>query len=198
MEGFNDFKREHIFNNEFPGITSLTKDYKKIIKKKKASKVIILKNWIINKYNRLNIVKLYKEHRQKKIINNNDDEAQNIDKKYQNLINRLRINLQINKSLEQEFKINVVNVLEPIALSFNDYSTSKISQSELSKYDKSFFHHKKIYKLINKDKDLLNYIDLDLIELKIKDVMFVDLVHYSDKFSRAIALNLYKTLNLKN
>ena len=197
MEGFNDFKREHIFNNQFPGITSLTKEYEKIIKKKKISKIIILKNWIIDRYNKLNIVKLYKERRQKKIIDEDIDnfKVQDIDEKYYSLIDRLKINLKINKSLEREFKINVINVLEPIALSVNDYSTSLVLQSELSKYDRNFFHYRNIYKLIDKNVSLFNYIDLDLINLKIEDEMFIDLVHYSDQFSKAIALNLYKLIN---
>jgi hypothetical protein len=198
MEGFNDFKKEHIFNDEFPGITSLTKDYKKIFKEKKDSNYLIFKNWIIKKYNKLNIVKLYNENKNKKIINNKNFKLEKIDERYYKLIDRLKTNLQINKSLEYEFGINVINVLEPMALSINDYSTSKISKSKLSKYDQGFFHIRNIYKLIDKNNNLLNYVDLNLINLKIEDEMFIDLVHYSNKFSKNIALNLYESMNLKN
>jgi hypothetical protein len=194
IEGFNDFKREHIFNNQFPGITSLTEEYKKLIKKKKSSKYLVFKVWANNRFNRLNIVKLYKESNQKEKTSN-DIEIQNIDKKYSNLINRLKINLQINKSLEHEFKIKVINVLEPIALSIKDYSKSKVSDSELSKYEKNFFHYRNIYKLIDKNENLLSFVDLNLINLKIDNEMFIDLVHYSNKFTKAIALNLYKSIN---
>ena len=85
-----------------------------------------------------------------------------------------------------------------MALSINDYSTSKISKSKLSKYDQGFFHIRNIYKLIDKNNNLLNYVDLNLINLKIEDEMFIDLVHYSNKFSKNIALNLHESMNLKN
>lgn len=117
---------------------------------------------------------------------------------YLRLIDRLKINFQINKSLENEFKINVVNVLEPIALSVNDYSSSNVLNSELSKYDKNFFHYRNIYKLIDKNENLLRYVDLNLVNFKIKDKMFIDLVHYSGEFSKAIALDLYKSINLRD
>jgi hypothetical protein len=198
IEGFNDFKREHIFNNKFPGITSLTRDYEKIIKKKKISTFLIFKNWVTNKFNRLNIVKLYKERIKKKTINNNNFKNQDMKDEYLRLIDRLKINFQINKSLENEFKINVVNVLEPIALSVNDYSSSNVLNSELSKYDKNFFHYRNIYKLIDKNENLLRYVDLNLVNFKIKDKMFIDLVHYSGEFSKAIALDLYKSINLRD
>ena len=194
IEGFNDFKREHIFNNQFPGITSLTKDYKKLIKQRKLSLYTVFKNWVQKRYNRLNIVKLYKEHNKKTIDKDSNLKAQNLDKEYSNLINRLKINLMINKSLEHEFKVKVLNILEPIALSTEHYSGSKISDSELSKYDQNFFHYRNIYKLIDKNEDLLSYVDLNLINLKTKEAMFIDLVHYSNQFTKTIALQLYKSI----
>ena len=197
IEGVNDFKVEHIIDSQFPGVTSLTKNYERLIIDKKSSKYTLFKQWVSNRYNRLNIVRLYKERKQKKIMNNNKDTAkiQDIDKKYNTLINRLKINLQINKALENEFKTKVINVLEPIALSIESYSNSKISNLELSKYNKKNFHNQNIYSLIEKNKKLLTYVDLNLINLKIEDEMFIDLVHYSNKFSEAIALNIYQSIN---
>ena len=198
MEGFNDFKKEHFLENEFPGITSLTKNYETLIKKKKISKYLSFKIWISNQFNRLNIVKLYKEKKRKKIIIK--DEAnivvQDPDKIYNRLIDRLKVNLKINKSLEHKFNTKIINVLEPIALSFDDYSNSEVLDSELLEYHNSeFFHYKNIYKLIKKNKTLISYIDLNLLNLRIKDEMFMDYVHYTNKFSKAIALNLYNSLN---
>ena len=198
MEGFNDFKKEHFLENEFPGITSLTKNYETLIKKKKISKYLSFKIWISNQFNRLNIVKLYKEKKRKKIINK--DEAnivvQDPDKTYNRLIDRLKVNLKINKSLEHKFNTKIINVLEPIALSFDDYSNSEILDSEsLEHYNSEFFHYKNIYKLIKKNKTLMSYIDLNLLNLRIKDEMFMDYVHYTNKFSKAIALSLYNSLN---
>ena len=79
MEGFNDFKREHILNYQFPGITSVTKDYEKIIQKKKYSRFKIFKQWINTRYNRLNLVKLYKERSQRKNKNQNKKAALDAD-----------------------------------------------------------------------------------------------------------------------
>jgi|TARA_B110000259_G_C13994537_1_gene393893 hypothetical protein len=197
MEGFNDFKREHILNYQFPGITSVTKDYEKIIQKKKYSRFKIFKQWINTRYNRLNLVKLYKERSQRKNKNQNKKAAldADIDQKYKILINRLITNFKINKSLENTFKIKIINVLEPIPLTKNAYTNSKILDEDLSKYDNHFFHYKNIYDLLGKNNNLLDYVDLNLINLKIKDEMFINLTHYSSKFSNEIAYNLYKFMN---
>ena len=50
----------------------------------------------------------------------------------------------------------------------NAYTNSKILDEDLSKYDNHFFHYKNIYDLLGKNNNLLDYVDLNLINLKIK------------------------------
>ena len=197
IEGFNDFKKEHFLENEFPGITSLTSNYEKLIKKKKISKYLSFKIWMNNKFNKFSIVKLYKEKKRKKIVNKNEANiiVKDPNKIYNKLIDRLKINFKINKSLEQEFNTKIINVLEPIALSIDNEILSKMSNDELMFYKREFFHYKNIYELIEKNEILLSYVDLNLVNLKIKNKMYIDHVHYTSKFSEAIAINLYRTIN---
>jgi len=196
FDGYNDFKVNQINNYQFPIQTSLTQRFEKLINKKEISKITRLKNWFNQRFNRLNIVRLYKEKtsqanlKKKNVLLINDPE-----KAYKSLINRLMINFKINKSIGKNFNIKVMNILEPISLSKENYSTSNLPKSYLNDYNKSFYHHKKIYKLIEFKTELLNIVDLNMVNFKTKKNMFIDLTHYSSNFSDKIASQIFEYLN---
>ena len=75
MEGFNEFKMNQINNYEFPIKTALTRNYESIINKKKDSTNKKIINWLKERFNRLNIVRLIKE----KFNNGNKDFVLNYD-----------------------------------------------------------------------------------------------------------------------
>ena len=196
LDGLNDFKIDQINNYQFPIRTSLTNNFENLINKKKTSKSQKLKNWFKKRFNRLNIVRLYKDKIENKLTKQpNEILIKNIDKAYVSLINRLKINFKINKSIGEKFNINVINVLEPISLSKQNYSSSNIPKKYLNNFDESFNHYKNIYKLIETNDKLLSFVDLNMINLKIKKNMFVDLTHYSNDFSNKIAFEIFQSLN---
>ncbi len=198
MEGFNEFKINQINNYEFPIKTALTKSYDSIINKKKDSTNEKIINWLKERFIRLNIVKLIKE----KFTNVNKDNVlnydptKNLDHAYVALINRLRTNFKINKSIGENFKIQILNIMEPISLSRDNYLSSNLPKSYFRNFDKHIFHHKKIYKLIENNFDLLNLVDLNLVNLYSSEKMFIDLTHYSKNFSKEIALKIYNNLQM--
>ena len=196
LDGFNDFKIDQINDYQLPIHTSLTKNFKDLINKKEISKSQKLNNWFKRRFDRLNIVRLYKDKTKNK-TNNQPDKIliKDINKAYISLINRLKINFKINKSIGEKFSIKIINILEPISLSKQNYSSSNIPEKYLNKFDETFYHHKNIYKIIEANDELLSFVDLNMINLKIKKSMFVDLTHYSNDFSEKIAFEIFQILN---
>jgi hypothetical protein len=196
LDGFNDFKINQINNYQFPIQTSLTKNFEDIINKKEISISKKLKNWFKKRYNRLNIVRLYKERTESKTIKqSNEILVKNIDEAYNSLVYRLMTNFKINKSIGEKFDINIINILEPISLSKQNYSSSNIPKKYLDNFDKKFYHYKNIYKIIQTNDELLSFVDINMINLNIKESMFVDLTHYSNEFSNKIAFEIFQDLN---
>ena len=198
LDGFNDFKINQINNYQFPIKTSLTRNFEDLINNKEISKIKKFRNWLKEKLNKLNIVRLYKEKTKQNISkNNNKLLIDDLDVTYKSLINRLRVNFKINKSVGKKFNTNVINILEPISLSSKNYSSSSIQKKYLKDFDKNFYHYKKIYALIEKNNELLNLVDINMINLNIKQNMFVDLTHYTSDFSKKIASDIFQKLHDK-
>jgi len=198
MEGFNEFKINQIHNYKFPIKTALSENYESIVNKKKRTTNEKLINWIKNRFNRLNIVRLIKENSITKNKSNDFsyDTTKNLDQAYIALINRLKTNFKINKSIAKNFEIQILNIMEPISLSRDNYLSSNLPESYFKNFNKHIFHHKKVYKLIESNFDLLNLVDLNLVDLYSSEKMFIDLTHYSKNFSKEIALKIQKSLQM--
>ena len=100
--------------------------------------------------------------------------------------------------LEIPFPNNLQNILQPIAIYDDSYSTSNLPEDFYKKKNQSFNNHKKLYQLINKNLQIKEYIDLNLSNLKIEETMFVDLAHYSSEFNEEIARQIALKLNFDN
>jgi len=195
FEGYNDFKINQINNYKLPIKTSLTKDFEELINLKEISKREKLTKWFKKRFNRLNIVRLYKEKTNNDIYNKTDELLiDNVDEAYKSLVKRLKINFKINKSIGKNFNIKIINILEPISLSKENYSTSNLPTSYFKEYDKKIYHYKNIYSLIKKNNELLEVVDMNLTNIRINDKMFIDLTHYSNEFSKKIAFEIFEYL----
>jgi len=189
FEGFNDFRNEHLVNYQYPGGSSLSKHFKKLIETKEISSFDRFKQWLQKRFNRLNFVRLYKQiTRNEK--NNNQIKVEkiiNADEAYRILIKKLENNLKINKVIGDKFSINIINVMEPVGLSENSYSSSSLPSDYLKDIDNLLLHHKKIYDKIENDPNFFKHVDLNLINYQIEEQMFIDRAHFSKEFSKKIA-----------
>tara|TARA_A100000164_G_scaffold381099_1_gene431213 strand:- start:172 stop:1281 length:1110 start_codon:yes stop_codon:yes gene_type:complete len=198
LEGFNDFKNNQINSYRYPTQTALSKNYEALINNREISTNEKIYNWFKERFNRLNFVRLIKQIRKNKIGNvpTERTKVNDLNEAYNILVNRLMTNFMINKSIGEKLEIKILNVLEPIALSKNRYSSSGLPDSYLENFEKSIFHYKKIYQIIENKNDFLNSIDLYLVDLNINEKMFVDRTHFSKNFSKVIAFKIYEKLNM--
>ena len=197
FEGFNDFRNEHLLGYQYPGVSSLSKHYEKLFKTKEISSAERFKQWLKNRFDRLNFVRLYKQLTNQEININQIkvEKIKNENEAYEILIKKLENNLKINKIIGDKFSINIVNVMEPIGLSENSYKSSSLPSDYLKDIDNLLNHHKKIYNKIENDLDFFVNVDLNLINFQIKEKMFIDRAHFSKKFSRKIAEKVSEILN---
>ena len=61
FEGFNDFRNEHLLGYQYPGVSSLSKHYENLFDTKEISSADRFKQWLKNRFYRLNFVRLYKQ-----------------------------------------------------------------------------------------------------------------------------------------
>ncbi len=197
FEGFNDFRNEHLLAYEYLGVSSLSKHFKELIETKEISSSKRFKQWLRNRFDRLNFVRLYKQLTDSEIKYNqiNVEKIKNENKMYYTLIKKLENNLKINKVIGDKFSINVINVMEPIGLSENSYSSSSLPSDYLRDINNLLKHHKKIYNKIENNPDFFINVDLNLINFQIEDKMFIDRAHFSREFSKKIAEEVSKLLN---
>ena len=193
IDGFNDFIQQVNSNNNFTEQSIISISIAKSFEKK--SKIKILKNWFKKRFVRLNLVRLFNEkmNRDKKEKFIEFDE-----KKIKYLMKRIKNNFKINKSIGNSYNIKIINILQPIAIYDDSYSTSNLPEDFYKKKNQSFNNHKKLYQLINKNLQIKEYIDLNLSNLKIEETMFVDLAHYSSEFNEEIARQIALKLNFDN
>ena len=198
LEGFNDFKNNQINNYKSPTKTALSNDYSILINNREVSTNKKIFKWFKERFNRLHFVKLIEQIRKNKSFNTNTDsiKVDNLEEAYNTLVNRLMTNFTINKSIGEKFEIKILNILEPIALSKDRYSSSGLPVSYFKNFEKSIFHYKKIFEIIENNDNFLNLIDLYLVNLNIDEKMFVDRTHFSKDFSKEIALKIYEKLNM--
>tara|TARA_X000000950_G_C13883294_1_gene647810 strand:+ start:1354 stop:2478 length:1125 start_codon:yes stop_codon:yes gene_type:complete len=200
LEGFNDFKNNQINNYKSPTKTALSNSYYILINNREISTNEKILKWFKERFNRLNFVRLIKQIRKNKSVNTDSDSIKitinNLEEAYNTLVNRLMTNFTINKSIGEKFEIKILNILEPIALSKDRYSSSSLPVSYLKNFEKDVFHYKKIYEIIENNDNFLNLIDLYLVNLNIDEKMFVDKTHFSKNLSKEIAFKIYKKLNM--
>ena len=99
-------------------------------------------------------------------------------------------------SIDHAINIKLVNILQPAPIYSDSYSTSRVPKEFLLTDDRSLVKNVKLgYQIyLSKKHDLT----LNLSELKIKEPMFIDAVHYSPEFSQAIANIINEKLELNN
>ena len=198
LEGFNDFKNNQINNYKSPTKTALSNNYRILINNREVSTNEKIFKWFKERFNRLNFVKLINQ-----IQNNKSDnrdtysvKVDNLEEAYSTLVKRLMTNFTINKSIGEKLEIKILNILEPIALSKDRYSSSGLPDSYFKNFEKSVFHYKKIYKIIENNNNFLNLTDLNLVNLNINEKMFVDRTHFSKNLSKEIAFKIHEKLNM--
>ena len=198
LEGYNDFKNNQINNYKYPTKTALSNNYKLLINNREISTNEKIFKWFKERFNRLNFVRLIKQVQENRSNNTDTDliKVNNLEEAYSTLVNRLMTNFTINKSIGEKMEIKILNILEPIALSTDSFSSSGLPESYLKNFDKSVYHYKKIYEIIENNNNFLNLIDLYLVNLNIEEKMFVDRTHFSKNLSKEIALKIYDKLNM--
>ena len=198
LEGFNDFKNNQINNYKSPTKTALSNDYRILINNREVSTNEKIFKWFKERFSRLHFVRLIKQIQKKNSENKDTDtiKVDNLEEAYNILVNRLMTNFTINKSIGEKFEIQILNILEPIALSKDRYSSSDLPVSYFKNFEKSIFHYKKIYEIIENNDNFLDLIDLYLVNLNIDEKMFVDRTHFSKNLSKEIAFKIYEKLNM--
>jgi len=198
LEGYNDFKNNQINNYKYPTKTALSNNYKLLINNREISTNEKIFKWFKERFNRLNFVRLIKQVQENRSNNTDTDliKVNNLEEAYSTLVNRLMTNFTINKSIGEKMEIKILNILEPIALSTDSFSSSGLPESYLKNFDKSVYHYKKIYEIIENNNNFLNLTDLYLVNLNIEEKMFVDRTHFSKNLSKEIALKIYDKLNM--
>ena len=198
LEGYNDFKNNQINNYKYPTKTALSNNYKLLINNREISTNEKIFKWFKERFNRLNFVRLIKQVQENRSNNTDTDliKVNNLEEAYSTLVNRLMTNFTINKSIGEKMEIKILNILEPIALSTDSFSSSGLPESYLKNFDKSVYHYKKIYEIIENNNNFLNLTDLYLVNLNIEEKMFVDRTHFSKNLSKEIALKIHEKLNM--
>ena len=198
LEGFNDFKNNQINNYKSPTKTALSNDYGILINNREVSTNEKIFRWFKERFNRLNFIRLIKQIRKSKSNNSNIDsiKVDNLQEAYSTLVNRLMTNFTINKSIGEKLEIKILNILEPIALSKDRYSSSGLPITYFKNFEKDIFHYKKIYEIIENNNNFPNLVDLYLVNLNIDEKMFVDRTHFSKNLSKEIAFKIHEKLNM--
>jgi len=180
IDGLNDLSRKYKYNET---------SYSQAIRYKfsKTSEDDIT-DYFKERFYRLNLVKLIKQFRLKKEVKISKEK---LNKKNVNQLVEILINNQkMNKAIGKKFNIKVINVLQTVPIYEDSYSSSNLPKEYLQKLD-STINLKFGYEAysLKKDKEIL-----DFSKLKIKKPMFIDGVHYSPEFNRAIANLITKEL----
>ena len=190
IDGLNDLGREYNFNETI---------YSNSIKNKmNKSTNEEIKNYFKERFYRLNIVRLINQFKVKNRIEkkekNSSNELGNV--KISKLVNILVNNQKINEAIGEKYNIKLLNILQPVPIYADSYSTSKVPKEFLPTEDKSFIKNVKMgYQIyLSKSKNM----SLNLSKLKIKEPMYVDAVHYSPEFSKIIADTIINKIDLIN
>ena len=94
------------------------------------------------------------------------------------------------------YNVKLVNILQPAPIYSDSHSTSRVPKEFLLTDDTSYIKNVKLgYEIYLSKK---NNLALNLSELKIKEPMFIDTVHYSPEFSEAIANIINSELESNN
>ena len=185
IDGLNDFNRKYKHNES---------KYSEITRHKstKTSEDDI-KEYFKERFYRLNIVRLIKESRSKDIetITKEKLNKQNVIQLVKTLIN----NQKMNESISKKYDIKLINVLQPVPIYEDSYSTSNVPKDFLPSNQNSNDRLKFGYQTYNLN--ITNKI-LNLSKLKIEKPMFIDGVHYSPEFNEVIANLITKELISKN
>lgn len=190
IDGLNDFGREYNFDE-----TIYSKSIKGKMKKSSNDKI---KYYFKERFYRLNIVRLINQFKNKEtnqeIKKNSSNKLRNLD--ISKLVNVLINNQKINQAVSEQYNIKLINILQPVPIYTDSYSTSKVPKEFLPTENKSFIKNVKLgYQIyLSKTEGL----SLDLSKLKINDPMYIDSVHYSPEFSEIIGDIIIKELELKN
>ena len=186
IDGVNDLGREYNFDE-----TIYSNSIKYELAKTSSDEI---KDYFKERFYRLNIVRLINEFKsKKKIVNPIKDLGEvEISKRVNVLIN----NQKINQAVSKMYNVKLVNILQPAPIYSDSHSTSRVPKEFLPTDDTSFIKNVKLgYQVYLSKKHNLA---LNLSELKVKEPMFIDTVHYSPEFSEAIANIINNELESNN
>lgn len=159
----------------------------------------LIKSKIVSRINSLHISKLLKY-----LFNNN--EKKNIETLYskdeiEKKVLRFIRNHNINYSVSKMSDIDFLHVLQPLPIYENSYDNSNFPKdfekiSNVFKKNLTSFYDE----IDKKENSLFLYKDnyLDLSQFNINKIMYVDKVHYSPIYNKAIAEEIYKYIDQKN
>ena len=116
--------------------------------------------------------------------------------KISQLVDVLLNNQKINEAISEKYNIKLLNILQPVPIYIDSYSTSKVPKEFLPTEDKSFIKNVKLgYQIyLSKSENM----SLNLSKLKIKKPMYIDSVHYSSEFNKTIADTIINKIGLKS
>lgn len=181
IDGLNDFFKKYNYNE-----TAFTK----LIKYKMSkSSTDDFKDYLKERFLRLNIVRLINEKFFKKIktINPNNKKDFNI-KDINAMVNILLANQKILRGVSEIYKFKVVHVLQPVPFNKESYSSSNLPEEYTKNFNEVRHNKLKIAYDIYLSKN--DSPILDLSNLKIAEAMYIDGVHYTPQFNYEIARNI--------
>ena len=158
---------------------------------KKSKDVFI--EWLKTRITRLNVYRLSKQifSDEKK-----DDKTFKVasKKKITQLIKRLNENHKINEVVGSLYGIKVLNVLQPPPIYEYSPDITKAPERFLNFNEETLINNKLAYKILSQKENFRNNSRsfLNLKNFKINDAMYVDTWHYTPKFNKAIATEIFE------
>ena len=190
IDGLNDLGREYNFNE-----TIYSNGIKSKMNKSSNDEI---KDYFKERFHRLNIVRLINQLKDKNKIKKKEKNQSNElgNAKISQLVDVLVNNQKINEGISEKYNIKLLNILQPVPIYIDSYSTSKVPKEFLPTEDKSFIKNVKLgYQIyLSKSENM----SLNLSKLKIKEPMYIDSVHYSPEFNKIIADTVINKIGLKS
>ncbi len=186
IDGLNEFYKDYNYHE-----TAYTKLIKHKMNKSSTDDLV---DYLNERFNRLNIVRLLREKFFNNKKNNLTKTKNGLDKNELNdMVNILLNNQKIIKAISDEYKFKLVHILQPVPIFNDSYDTSNLPDE----YKKNIKKNIKLQKLkegydIYLSKNSKTAINLS--NFKIKESMYIDRVHYSSKFNLEIAKQIMQNL----
>ena len=195
LDGYND-----ILYFKLPSRSAISDRIEQKVKKISSNQQLF--NWLVSRVVRLNIYRLIEE----KFIKKENDYSINsfyelaTDDEISMAINRLSVNQTINSKVGESFDIKILNIIQPVAVMGEGIHKSNVPKNFIDLNSEMMVNLKKAYMEINNDSQIFSTNAkknlLNLTFLVSDDPMYVDEAHYSPKFNKLIAYEIFKFIQL--